>query len=573
MRAADEAPASPWDRLCRPALVAPLLAGLGLAVSLWFMNRGLPPNDEGALLTNAAKILQGGVFYRDIDAYPFPAAHYLLAIAMRLFGESVAVARALAILVFEVVLLALYAAALRLLDRPRAALFGLCLLGYKILAWPAFTAYTYSDVSFAGACIAVAALLARLERGGRWQLALAGAGAGASIAAKQNLGLPVAAAIAAALLLPGLAQAAPRGAAQRLRDAGVFALGAAAVLLPGIVWFASQGLLGRLLESGLLRPFTGYLPTSSVSFLTPLAWWQWGSLRDMPAFAYFPGSYWTLLTRSLLPPAALQPLYWGAGELFARLFYSSLPLLFAAAWLRARREPAGGRGGRLRAAALLALAATLSAFPRADFFHLVSVHPLLLLLGFALLPRGSAAGPGALDAITRRLAVAVALALALASALAVPFVAQFQQPLRLPRAELRVHGPTAWVEPIVRYLDEEIPPGEPLFVYGHEAYYYFLADRYTAWPFAQLYPGQEGSDGGRALVEQLERRPPRLIVRGMLNWPALPLLPRYAPHLEAWVGEQYEPDPELARRHPLPAGVAPARGAIAVLRRRAPPAD
>jgi hypothetical protein len=192
--------------------------------------------------------------------------------------------------------------------------------------------------------------------------------------------------------------------------------------------------------------------------------------------------------------------------------------VFAAAWARTRRAATASRG-RERALALLAFAALLSAFPRADFFHLVSVYPLLLLLGFALLPGDPGAGPCA--AGTRWLAVAVALALALAGGLTAVFQSQFRHRIELPRGELMVHPPTAWLEPIVRVLDQELAPGEPLFVYGHEAYYYFLADR-TGPLFAQLYPGQEGGDGGQALVELLERDPPRLIVRGMLNWPALP---------------------------------------------------
>ena len=559
----DEAGSRALDRLCRPALFASLLAASGLLLSLWFMNGGLPPNDEGALLTNAAKILQGGVFYRDIDAYPFPAAPYLLALAMRGFGEHLWVARALAALLFEVVLLALYAASLHLLSPQRAALFGLSLLVFKFVAWPAFTAYTYSDLSFAGACVACAALLAHLEKPSRARLLLAGAAAALSIAAKQNLGLPLGAAIAAVLLVPGLSGGATRDAASRLRDTGAFAAGAAGLLLPAFAYFAFQGLAGHLIASGLLRPFTGYLPTSTISFLEPLAWWRWGSLREMPAFPYFPGAYWSLLVWDALPGAALRPVYWSAGELFARLLYTAVPALFAATWLRARG--AGGDAGRIRATTLLALAALLSAFPRADFFHLVSICPLLLLLGFALLP---AARDGSSSAATRRLAVAVAIALALSGVLAAVFQQQFRARIELPRARLDVHPPTAWVEPIVRYLDRELAPGEAFFVYGHEAYYYFLADRYFAWPFAQLYPGQEGADGGQAVVELLERDPPRLIVRGMLNWPALPVLPRYAPRLHAFVSERYELDPPVWAGVAPPGGEIPSPGVIAVLRRR-----
>jgi hypothetical protein len=528
------------------------------------MNGGLPPNDEGALLTNAAKILQGGIFYRDIDAYPFPAAPYLLAFAMRGFGEHLEVARALAVVLFEIVLLALYVASLQLLSRPRAALFGLSLLVFKFLAWPAFTAYTYSDLSFAGACVASAALLSHLARPSRARLLLAGAAVALSVAAKQNLGLPLGAAITAVLLIPALGSARP-DAGSRLRDAGAFAAGAAALLLPAFVYFASQGLAGHLIESGLLRPFTGYLPTSAISFLEPLAWWRWGSLRDMPAFPYFPGAYWSLLVWDALPGAG-RSFFWGAGELFSRLLYTAVPVLFVAAWLRSRRTARDA--GRLRALSLLALAALLSAFPRADFFHLVSVGPLLLMLGFALVPGRL---DGARAAGTRWLALAVGLALADTGVLSAVFQQQFRARIELPRAGLDVHPPTAWVEPVVRYLEQELAPGEPLFVYGHEAYYYFLADRYSRWPFAQLYPGQEGGDGGQALAELLERDPPRLIVRGMLNWPALPLLPRYAPRLHAFISEHYQLDPAVWSGGPPPGGEIPSPGVIAVLRRRSPP--
>ncbi len=563
MGGSEEARASALDRLSRPALFAPLLAALGLLLSLWFMNGGLPPNDEGALVTNAAKILQGGVFYRDIDAYPFPAAPYLLALAMRGFGEHLSVARGLAVLVFEIVLLALYAASLHLLSRSRAALFGLSLLVFKLVAWPAFTAYTYSDLSFAGACVAAAALFSHLERPGRARLLLAGAALAISIAAKQNLGLPLGAAIAAVLLIPGMAA---RDPAERLRDAVALAAGAAALLLPAFAYFAFQGLAGHLLASGLYRPFTGYLPTSAISFLEPLAWWRWGSLRGMTAFPYFPGAVWSLLVWEALPGTALQSVYWNAGELLSRLLYTAVPIVFLAAWIRTRREAEGA--GRIRAVALLALAALLSAFPRADFFHLVSVYPLLLLLGFALLPGGRDASGAAFAAGTRRLAAAVALALALAAGLAAVFQNQFRQRIELPRAELAVHPPTAWLEPVVRYLGQQLAPGEPFFVYGHEAYYYFLADRYSAWPFAQLYPGQEGGDGGQALVELLERDRPRLIVRGMLNWPALPVLPRYAPKLHAFLSKHYALDPQVWEGTALPGGTPPSPGVIAVLRRR-----
>ena len=120
------------------------------------------------MLTNAAKLLHGGVFYRDVDAYPFPGSHYLLAGAFALFGEHLAVARGLAACVFAGIVAALYLAALPVLGRVRAALFGFSLLAFKVLAWPSFTAFYYWDLGFFGACVCLAGLVYHGWRGPSW---------------------------------------------------------------------------------------------------------------------------------------------------------------------------------------------------------------------------------------------------------------------------------------------------------------------------------------------------------------------------------------------------------------------
>jgi hypothetical protein len=123
--------------------VAVALGLAGAALSWWFATRTQPMWDEGAILTAAAKLLRGGVFYRDIDAYWLPGSAYLAAFAMKLFGEHLSVARALAAVSYLVMVLGLYALALRVVGPHRAALFGLCLICLKIAAWPALTAYCW----------------------------------------------------------------------------------------------------------------------------------------------------------------------------------------------------------------------------------------------------------------------------------------------------------------------------------------------------------------------------------------------------------------------------------------------
>jgi hypothetical protein len=563
-----------WAWLQRPAVFAPLLAILGWSLSAVFADRGLPANDEGALLTNAAKLLRGALYYRDIDAYPFPGAAYLLAGAMGLFGEHLSVARALAAIVFVTSVVSLYAASLGLLGRGRAALFGLSLLSFKFLAWPGFTAYMYADVALAAACVAIALGFGPGRRG-RLRLLLAGVCVGLSVACKQNLGIPVAGVALALLAFPQLLLRVPRDDARAHRlDAAVFAAGLAATLLPIAGYFAWHGVLAQMATSGLMRPFTAYLPTSGVAFATPLAWWQLGELRGMDAFPYSVGPYWSMLVRDELPGPGWYSVYWVAGEIFSRCLYTSVPLVFAGAlwrWARALRERRVSEGERRRFAfALLAFAVVLSAFPRADFYHVIGVYPVVLLVWFGLGGSGESADTPA----TRRgrgiwrAGLAVALLLAVTGALTVVHVASGIHEVELERARLRLSPAETFVEPVVRYLQDEVAEGEALFVYGHEAYYYFLAGRFSPWPFSQLYPGQAGGDAGRALSELLEREPPKRIVSGMLSWPGMPPLPGYTSLLVEHLQDRFEVAPDVFRRYPPPGGRVPPGWTVTVLQPR-----
>jgi hypothetical protein len=555
----------------RPAIFLPILLLLAFGVSAWYVDARLPTPDEGAILTAAAKILRGGVFYRDIDAYPFPGSHYLLAIGMRLCGEHLSVARWMAAGCYCAIVAALYWTALQLMDRRWAALYGLSLLSFKFLAWPAFSAYLYSDVAFLGACVGIAALVGHGFRGASPRLLLAGAGIGVALAAKQSLGLYLGAAAVAALLFSNLVTGTGGGSLpRRSREVAALLLGAAVPLLPFLGYFAVQGLLGTMVESGLIRPFAHYLPTSGVSFSAALAWWRFGEWVDNAASPYFVSDYWHMLQQQQLPGRDGYRLYQLAGELFSRLVYTSIPVAFLWSLLRhlRNRSPRDPRAGKRSLFAWLALAVVLSAFPRADSFHVFSVYPLVALLLFALCSGsvGDRPAPARLWAA----ASAVALLLAVCAALALHHRAYLTHRVRLARAEVWVDPTTAWIEPLVEYVSGHVGPGEPIFVFGHEAQLYFLTGRFYPWPYSQLYPGQEGEEGGLALVRLLERVPPRLVLRGVVNWPGTPELLAYAPRLYEYVWSRYRTDESFFVRHPVPGGRTPPDWVISVMRPLSP---
>jgi hypothetical protein len=564
------------DLLVRPAVFAPILAVLAMAVSALLVNRGAPTSDEGVVLAWAGKILRGGVFYRDINAYQFPGSAYLLAGWMWLFGESVNAARWLAAWVFCGLLLGLFLTATQLLDRRRAALCGLGLLSFKVFASPAFTTFMYSDLSLCFASFAIALLVGHTYRGASIRLVAAGALVACATASKQNLGIYLAG--ASMLLLafsPRLLGASEPGLRRRLSELGGFTLGLLLVAAPTLGYFASKGLLPNLILSGVLRPLLRYLPTSGVSFTDPLAWWNFGELSGNAGFPYFIAPYWSLLKKGQLPMEALYPAYWAAGEFVARAIYTSVPVAFFLAFARWSRAIGARRFGegerRASAFAFLALAVFLSAFPRADFFHVMSVYPVVFLLWFVIgCPRNQETGdPESRTPAPRLAGCAVAILLVAAGSLAVAQQREKTYRMHLTRADLYIEPSKSWIEPVVNYVEETLEPGEPLFVYGNDAFYYFLTGHYYAWPFAQVYPGQVGGNQGMPLVRVLQRRPPSLVVRGVMNWPGVPVIEDYAKALYYYVAVNYPVYRDFFVQHPPPAGEEPPDWAVSVLRPRA----
>lgn len=560
------------------AIVHPPLFGgglvlLGLLISIWFAGFRVPPSDAGALLTGASKILQGGVFYRDVDAYPFPGSHYLLALVMGLFGEHLSAARGLATLFFLVTLASLYGIALQLLSRSHAAAFGLAVLSFKFLAWPGFTAYVYWDVAFAFACVSIALFLRHDYAGPSLRLFGAGLFAGLALVSKQNVGIYLAGASGVLLLFARPLLAAPaRTLRQSLLEATVFSAAVLAPLLLMGIFFAAHGLLFEMIYGGLIRPFVGYLPTSGVSFFEPLQWWALGSWGSDSGIQYLPEPYLQMLRRGILPGAGLYPVYWLAGELFSRLLYTLVPVGFVSAfvlWWKSKRSGAARNHSAGFAFVILALSVLGSAFPRADYTHLISVYPLVLLVLIWVWDQALSSNEGSHLSQTGGLPWAVSASLLLVcGALSVVHHSHLsQRRMQLDRADLYVY-PDSWVESVVRYVQAELEPGDPLFVYGNDAHYYFLTGHYFPWRFSQLYPGQVGGNQGKPVVELLVRERPPLVVRGILNWPGLPPMASYAGYVDRYIQDRYVRVGHLFDRYPLPGGASPPPAwVISVLRR------
>jgi len=529
----------------------------------------MPVPDEGALLPAAVKLLHGGVFYRDVDAYAFPGVSYLLAGMMSIFGEHLSVARTVAGSFFCATVLGVYACAIALVDQKRAALCGLSLLSVKFFAFPIYTMFFYADPSVATAILALALFLRHRFDGASKRLFWIGVLTGLSLVAKQSTGIYVAIVFAVVLCFPGFAHG-PRRRDGRLPE--VLTYGAGLLLIVGSMsaYFASQGVFGDMVRGGLLRPFTGYLPTSGVSFLPPLEWWNLGQLRTEGPI-YFSQLYLELTLYWTQPGESMRHFYEVIGEFFSRLLYSAIPIAFGACawlWLRAFRGSSGDATdgdeadlahARFFSAAGVSLAITVSAFPRADFIHVITIYPAVILVLFAL-SRPSLLGygwnrrPDLASNVQRRRskleAGFVALLLMTTMLLAVLYDAKLTHRLSIDRADLWVRPHDAWLERLVGYIQDHVPEGDPLFVYGHEAHWYYLSDRYTPRPFSQIYPGMTGDETGAELAALIRATRPRVIAQGVLRWPGTPSVPEYTQELQHAIKELYEIDQRAIRYPP-----------------------
>ena len=531
----------------------------------------MPVPDEGALLTAAVKLLHGGVFYRDVDAYAFPGVSYLLAGMMSIFGEHLSVARTVAGSFFCATVMGVYACAIALIDQKRAALCGLSLLSVKFFAFPIYTMFFYADPSVATAILALALFLRHRFDGASKRLFWIGVLTGLSLVAKQSTGIYVAIVFAVVLCFPGFAHG-PRRRDGRLPE--VLTYGAGLLLIVGSMsaYFASQGVFGDMIRGGLLRPFTGYLPTSGVSFLPPLEWWNLGQLRTEGPI-YFSQLYLELTLYWTQPGESMRHFYEVIGEFFSRLLYSAIPIAFGACawlWLRAfrvspspddtsDRDEADLAHARFFSAAGVSLAITVSAFPRADFIHVITIYPAVILILFAL-SRPSLLGYGwnrrpdlASNVQRRRSKIEagfVALLLMTTMLLAVLYDAKLTHRLSIDRADLWVRPHDAWLERLVGYIQDHVPEGDPLFVYGHEAHWYYLSDRYTPRPFSQIYPGMTGDETGAELAALIRATRPRVIAQGVLRWPGTPSVPEYTQELQHAIKELYEIDRRAVRYPP-----------------------
>jgi len=513
-------------------------------------DRTMSVMDEGHILMFADIVANGGELYRDATLLPLPGTFYVLALAFKIFGPSIVVARWIVLVEFAL-LCAFAFAILRRAASPAFAWVGvLVLFVYRIWAFPHWQMYSYSTMSLCLLAGGLVCLIRFLETEDRRWLGGAGFVTGLAVLCKQDYGAAGLVAMNLVLVAKHVSADAPRR--PRIRallgwyDGAAVGVGALTA-----IHFLRQGLFQEMLRQTVLNHLVGIasFDYSSLPPLLPL-FEQSALIRSPYGFgAYAPGILfqvdWDRLTASAFYK---DTVLW---DLWMKLFFYApyLIAVFGGArlwWLRrALRDPAR-RLRYLYELSLYALAASLVAVLNkpVDYVHVAVLYwPLLCLL--LVYARALAVGRPRLARTLGAVALVPALAAAGYSAfLMAKLVGMNDQLLRGDRAGIYVLPTEARIiGEAVDYVLENSGPEEPVAVLPYYPLISFLANRraphravYTFWPIEYI-PGRE-----QQIIDAMEAVHTRFLIYHFTQFVQFPRMEDYAPTLFAYLVDTYEID-------------------------------
>ena len=246
-----------------------LVVGVVYVVSLPHVLGG---SDEGIYLYEAKRLLDGGVFYRDIFDLITPGAHYLMAAVFAVFGATMETARLADAVIHGLVVLGTYATCRMLaVRRVLAAAAALTQLAVFQPAWPVASPHWLATLL---GLLIIPALLGRP----RGLLGLvAGVLAGLLICVQQQKGVAMTAGAAAFLLTERVLPSPTRGTTHPWRIPA-FGAGIVLVVVPlGILLVLSAG-VRPVVQALVLHPLLNYPRLNRTS---------WGSVGPFPWYARY----------------------------------------------------------------------------------------------------------------------------------------------------------------------------------------------------------------------------------------------------------------------------------------------
>lgn len=492
----------------RPIWLTALVVAVALAFGLPLVRRGIILSDEGYLLQQALDLLNGRVLYREMDAFITPGAWFLLAGTFAIFEPSVIASR----IPMLVAYVALCWTGYRIVAPISGRGWGLGavagLLAFSVWAFPAWTFAFYSPLAVLFALLALERLLAWQRAPRLRDLGLVGVWLGLSICFKQNYGIfaLVGAAIAFAVMKFDGSPGAPDALRTSAREAGTVAIGVIAAGLPFLLYLWSHDALPEAWYSLVVHPFE-FGGKHDIPFAPLSELWR----PDLYSDGTEKLTYLSYAHLRAGPIGLLQAVR-GTHRLHV-LAYWLAPAIFAAGGVAA--VVTGRRSGRRIDAASFAVVCVggfvfLGVLPRADFNHLVNVYQPVVIAGAVVLQRIHALVPRGARALRIGFAAAVALLALLYGGTASIWYTVLLRTHVLPVAGSRggvlVDAPdAAQIDELVRTIEAEVGPGEPLLTIPDLTMLNFLTDHPVPSAYYNLYEHHIAGDRGAAVVEGAER--------------------------------------------------------------------
>ena len=485
------------------------LLGVGSAAYLYPFLRVLwRVGDEGTLVYGAQRVAEGAVPYRDFMEVMGPGTFYWLGLFFKVFGATWLVARAEVLITGVATTLVLYWLARRL--RPESGLLtATFILAITFPLWPA-TSHHWDSNLFA--LLSFSVFLVWLDNPGRWLAVAAGALAGVTTLFMQQKGLILLFSFLLILYLVRRKQLDFKASAARLL------VGYGGVVAAVALAFYAAGALPELVYANIEWPFTHYSSVNAVPYGYGLNEWFWNA--------------WC----GLLLPVFSPPVAYSMASVLAAPFLvvAALPAILLALAIAARSDacnrttlPFWIAGGAL----------WVSEIHRSDVTHLIYGSPLLLILCMSLWQRrqGRAWRYG-----IRVLAASIVL-LAAFNAL----VAQAA------RTKIVTRRGVVYVfidDAALEFLDNQIHPGEEVFIYPYYPMYYFLSATTNPTRFSILLYHNNTDTQFQEVISALERRKVRYVLwdtvvdgEKLRQWfPSYQQPPRERLMLEPYLKDHYD---------------------------------
>lgn len=452
--------------------------------------------DEGLLLYNSQRILQGQTAYRDFFSHYPPLTLWLAALWFKMFGATIWAARGLMVLIGTACAALVYCISRRLLKENSAFLPPLLFICAGVNCWPVVSHH------WNGVLCLLSAFLVFLEyqrRKSRVWLYGTGFLTGITFFMMQTEGLALGIALTLYLLfteagnLPG------------------YFLGILTAALPVLGILAAQDALAPYLYQNFLWAREFAIPFNRAPYTLSYLINDWNALTaqllnlraftpDTPAWFFNALSYWLV-----------EAVKYG-------LFYPVLALSIYLA-LRGRELPAG-----FRPLVLLLTVWCAFSFYRQDLLYLNYHTPVFYLLLIFLLSR---LRPGAAKAWGAGL-LAVFL---IYNGFLLQSCREYRYPLAFPRGRMLTREPaySRQMNELLTFLEKNTQNGETVFTFPNAASFYFLTGRKNPTAYNTLYPLMFPRGAMLEAKEQIERDRTRFLFLFKISPDALQAYPLVKP--------------------------------------------